>query len=191
MCQLQHNGYAQQTQRRCLYFHQPRNLWHSHLKFPWTQILTMPRSPLPSTTSPSLQLPHRLMWSLSSQLPEPYLFTPCGIHHFLSCINYACAWPIYILLTFLKHKDILALFHLCHPPPPVPEAVTARGPAGSHHAEPVWGTFLLAHYRRKCLVFHSSKQSCSRHKARQKGKAKLSATMQMLCCHAVQYGSHM
>lgn len=112
------------------------------------------------------------MWSLSSQLPEPYLFTPCGIHHFLSCINYACAWPIYILLTFLKHKDTLALFHLCHPPPPVPEAVIARGPAGSPHAEPVWGNLFLAHYWRECLVFRYSKQSCSRHKARQKGKAK-------------------
>lgn len=65
----------------------------------------------------SILAPHSLMWSLSSQLPEPYLFTPCGIHHFLSCINYVCTWPICILLTFLKHRHLSTFSPLLPPTP--------------------------------------------------------------------------
>lgn len=90
--------------------------WRSHLQFPWTPILAT-LAATASTTSPSILAPHSLMWSLSSQLPEPYLFTPCGIHHFLSCMNYVCTWPICILLTSLKHRH-LSIFSPLLPPNP-------------------------------------------------------------------------
>ena len=61
-----------------------------------------PLQPTAGTTSPSLPAFHSLTWSLSSQLPEPYLFTPGGILHFLSSINKSCTGPI--LLTFLRQR---------------------------------------------------------------------------------------
>lgn len=105
VCQLQHNGLPRKYEEdtSIFLFSSPQKpcLWKSYLEFPWTQILTLPYRRMQVPLHQTFQLPHSLMWSLSSQLPEPYLFNPTGIHPFLSDINYVCINYIYNLPCWL------------------------------------------------------------------------------------------
>lgn len=111
-----------------------------------------PLQPTASTTSPSFPaspLPNVIsVLNFQNSISSPLV---AFITFYLALIMYAHDPSKSCWLSL--SKDTLPFLHLWTTPTPEPEAVFQWVIARLHYAEPVWGTFFLAFYRRKMLGF--------------------------------------